>query len=522
MLLLYNGNLDNCSPGSTALAIHEGRIIAVGSDDDILHLETPGIEKINLGGRYVLPGLTDSHIHLDLYGESLGIVNCATLTRQECLERVNNRSQELPAGHWILGHGWNQNHWSGRFSTAGELDTAAPFHPVFLTDMSLHSAWVNSKVLELAGIDAATPDPEGGIIQRDASGNPTGILFEKAVDLVDVVIPTLTTEERKHNLLAAQDRLLRLGITSVHDFDRIPCFKALQGLDAEGKLLLRVFKSLPVERLEEAVSIGLRTGFGSPHLRIGPIKLFADGALGPQTAAMLSPYEGSSDNYGKLLLSAEDVFKTGVDASKSGLSLAVHAIGDRATQEVLLGFARLREFEQENNLPGLRHRIEHLQLLSPENLTLAARLGICASMQPVHMYMDMQTADRHWGSRSRCANAFATLKSHKTALIFGSDAPVENPNPFWGIHAAVTRSVQGADSAWYPDEKIDLATAINAYTLEPARQAGLENKLGELKIGQFADLIVLDRNPYQVQPQELYELEPVLVMVDGQRVFQVM
>lgn len=515
MLLLYHGKLHGRSPEHTALAVNQGKIVAVGSDTEVLHLDASDADRIDLGGRYVLPGMTDSHIHLELYGASLNKVNCATPTLQDCLGRVKARSGELPAGKWILGHGWNQNQWSGRFGTAHDLDSVAPLQPVFLTDISLHSAWVNSRALDLAGINAATADPAGGAIQRDDRGNPTGILLENAVQLVESIIPPITVEERKHDLLVAQDKLLRFGITSAHDFDRIPCFSALQQLDAEGELILRVFKSLPVDHLAEAIALGLKTGFGSPHLRVGPVKMFADGALGPQTAAMLSPYEGNQDNLGKLLLTAEEIFETGMRAARSGLSLAIHAIGDRATHETLKGFAQLREYEKQFGFPALQHRVEHLQLLSPHELAQASHYGICASMQPVHLYMDKRTADRHWGNRSRYAYAMASLRAHNTALVFGSDAPVENPNPFWGIHAAVTRCAQGSVDSWYAEECIDLADAFAAYTWEPARQAGLAQKLGELKTGQLADLVVLDQNPYQLDPDEIYSIKPVMVMVDG-------
>lgn len=519
MLLLYNSKLENHTPDKTALAINDGKIFAVGSDVEILNLDAPGVEKFNLHGRNILPGLTDSHIHLDLYGQSLRNLNCSSLTKQDCLVLAYNACQMQDPGSWILGHGWNHNQWCDGYGTASELDTVSPNHPVFLTDVSLHSAWVNTKALELAGIDSSTPDPAGGTIQRDNQNKPTGILLEKAVDLVESKIPQNTIDNVKHNLLAAQERLLKYGITSVHDFDRIPCFKALQQLDEEQMLVLRVHKSLPVDFLNESVVIGLRTGFGSPHLRVGSIKLFADGALGPQTAAMLAPYE-NSDNYGKLLLGSEDIFEIGSQAAKSGLSLAVHAIGDLATQETLQGFAKLRRYEKENLLPALRHRIEHLQLLPSESISLAAELNICCSMQPVHLYMDMQTADKQWGSRSRFAFAFRSLVSQGSAIIFGSDAPVENPNPFWGIHAAVTRSGQGSNTAWYPEECINLATAINAYTRAPSRQTGVLDVVGDLAPGLLADLVVINNDPYQVKPDELFSLKPELVLVDGQQVYR--
>lgn len=523
MLLLYNGKLHACSPAHTALAIDHQRIVAIGSDMEILNLSASDVTRVNLGGRYVMPGLTDSHIHLELYGLSLNMIDCANASRAQCLERVKAKAQETPPGRWIRGHGWNQNQWGGVYGNASDLDAVAPDHPVFLTDISLHSAWVNSRALERAGMHAGTPDPVGGIIQRDPSGKPTGILFEKAVDLVEKTIPAQDTSQIKSSLLVAQQQLLRYGITSVHDFDRISCFKALQELDLSGELTLRICKGIPVEQLPEIIETGIRGGFGSSHLRIGPVKMFADGALGPQTAAMLEPYESEASNYGTLLLHADEILETGQLATLNGLSLAVHAIGDRATQEVLNGFAMLRQFEQENHLPHLNHRIEHLQLLSPRNLDKPAQLGIWASMQPVHLYMDMDTADRKWGSRARYAYALQSLLLRNTRLIFGSDAPVECPNPFWGIHAAINRAhreTKLGTPPWYPQERINLSAAINGYTINPALQTGWDRILGSLAPGKLADLVVLDLDPFSIPPGELHALKPCKVMVDGKWVVE--
>lgn len=518
MIILHNGVIYTASEGTTALAIEGSRIIAVGSDADVLNLSNPATQRIDLAGAFVLPGLTDSHIHLELYGQSLQMVDCNTPTKAECLQRVRQRALEVPAGGWITGHGWNQNLWDSGHGNAQELDAVTSDHPAFLTHTSLHSAWVNSEALRLAGITRLTPEPAGGIIQRDGRGNPTGILNESAVNLVERIIPPPTPLERQHSLVKAQENLLSYGITSVHDFDRAPCFSALQQLDADGQLILRVLKSLPVEQLDEALEIGLRTGFGHRRLRIGSIKMFADGALGPQTAAMLQPYEGTADHYGQLLLSADQVFETGVRASAGGLSLAIHAIGDRANHEVFTGLERLRTYEKENALPRLRHRVEHAQLLNRSDMRKAAELSVCASMQPVHLYMDMKTAETHWGER--CAGAFPlqSLLNAGTHVVFGSDAPVENPNPYWGIHAAVTRKQRHSapqDPGWYPAERISLQRALRCYTLNPAIQAGSEQYCGKLQAGYLADLVVLRRNPFTLPIDELHTLLPDGVMVGG-------
>ena len=519
MLLLYNGRLHDHSPHHTALAIEDCRIIAVGSDAEILHMYKPGMISIDLEGRYVMPGLTDCHIHLELYGLSLYLVNCDASTPEQCFEQVKARARLTPPGEWIRGHGWNQNHWGGVFGTATELDAVTSAHPVFLTDMSLHSAWVNSLALDLACINAATPDPIGGVIQRDANGNPTGILFENAVKLVEKIIPPLSNATLKNNLLSAQQNLHQFGITAVHDFDGLSCFKALQELDQAGELTLRVTKGLPVEQLHEAVELYRQGRSSSSHLRVGPVKMFADGALGPHTAAMLLPYEREDTNRGKLLLKAEEILENGRFASGFGLPIAVHAIGDAATREVLDGFASLRAFEEEKKLPHLPHRIEHMQLLSPEDLGRAASLGIWASMQPVHLFQDMETADRKWGIRARYAYAHNTLLSYRTDLIFGSDAPVESPNPFWGMHAAVNRvnrNLGNGQEHWYPEECISLHEAIKGYTMSPAIQTGQESVLGSLAAGKMADLLVLGQDPFLIPPRELHTIKPDMVMVDGE------
>lgn len=523
MRILHNCKIYGHDARDTALAIEKDRIVAIGSDAELLNAGT-GIEKEDLYGRYVMPGITDSHIHLDLYAQSLQYVDCAAATRQECLQRVAYKTNTTPPGTWIHGHGWNQNLWSDGFASAQELDGVTSNHPVFLTDKSLHCAWVNSKALSLAGIDATTPDPFGGTIQRDSQGIPTGILFEKAVDLVEKIIPPLPQDQLVKYLRVAQEKLLSYGVTSVHDFDRIPCFSALQQMDADGTLILRVLKSIPVEQLDSAVSLSLMTGYGNAHLRIGSIKMFSDGALGPHTAAMLWPYEGNPDQSGTLLLSSQAILDAGIKAGRSGLSLAIHAIGDRATREVLQGFALLRQYETAHELPHLMHRIEHMQLVDPADIPLAARLGICLSMQPVHLYMDMSTADRIWGDRSRYAYALRSLQSTGAMIIFGSDAPVETPNPFWGIHAAVsrrTRDMSPVSASWYPQELISLSDALRYYTETPQIQAGMTGRAGRLEPGYLADLLVLDENLLSIPAEHLHQVKPTRVMVDGSWVHQI-
>jgi len=526
MRILFNARihtLDPRQPMATAVAIRDSQILAIGQDPEILAEFSSGAQPQDMRGRTIWPGLTDAHIHLDYYALGLQKVDCETRTRAECLERVAIRARQTGPGEWILGHGWNQNEWPEGFGSAALLDQVAPENPVYLTAKSLHAGWANSLALQKAGIHHDTPDPRRGTIQRDNQGNPTGILLESGMELVGSCLPEQDEREVAAAILQAQSILWKMGITGVHDYDQRRCFAALQILHERGELRLRVVKSIPADALPHAAALGLRSGFGSNFLRIGSVKLFADGALGPQTAAMLQPYEGAPDQFGMLLLDEEEILETGRQAAASGLSLAIHAIGDRANHAVLNAYEQLRVFEDQHSLPHRRHRIEHVQIIHPADAHRLAQLGVIASMQPLHATSDMFSADQHWGARSASAYAWRTMLDHHIALAFGSDAPVESPNPFWGLHAAVTRRRQdgtpGSDG-WYPEQRLLLMEALQAYTTGAAYAAGLENRLGKLTPGFDADLIVLDRDPFQMLPGDLVHVSPAATMVAGDWVWE--
>lgn len=514
--------LNSHQPFAEALAVENSRIVAVGANEDMLALGGAAAESEDLRGQTIWPGLTDAHLHLDAYAASLNRVDCETTTKGECLRRIFERARSAAPGAWILGHGFNQNLWQGGYGSADELDAVAGGHPVYITAKSLHAGWANSAAFKLAGIDRDTPDPDGGHIQRDKTGLPTGVLLENAVQLVERILPVPDREETVKSIYQAQQKLWSMGLTGVHDNDQRRCFEALQILDQQKRLRLRVVKNLPFAILSAAVSVGVHSGFGGDFLRIGSVKLFADGALGPQTAAMLQPYE-SSANSGVLNLTGEQVFETGKLAAQSGLSLAIHAIGDRANREVLNGFALLRAYEKQNHLPHLRHRIEHVQLLHPDDLRRLAELNLIASVQPIHAISDIDIADRYWGSRSRSAYAYHSLHQAGTTLAFGSDAPVESPNPFIGLHAAVNRtrcSGYPGKEGWYPEQRLALDKALAAYTDGPAFAAGREQDLGKLAPGYCADLIVLADDPFEKPPEILHSTQPVATMVAGEWVWR--
>ncbi len=524
MRLLHNARihtLDTARPIATAIAIEGGEILAVGGDE--LLFECDRAECENMGGRVILPGLTDAHIHLQEYALSLSVVNCEVETKGEILGRIAECIHQTPHGKWVRGHGWNQNNWGGEWPTAVDLDGVTPDNPAYLTAKSLHAAWANTTALNMAGITPSTPDPVNGRIQRNERGVPTGILFEEAVRLVEAIIPEPKPEVLANNLKQIIADLCRMGLTGVHDFDKRTCFQALQILHEECDLNFRVVKSIPFELLSQAADLGLRSGFGDNFLRIGSIKYFADGALGPHTGAMIEPYVDEPQNRGILILDNEQLFEQACIAAENGLSLAVHAIGDRAVHEVLEGFSRLRAFEQERGLPALRHRIEHVQTIHPSDFGRLAELNIIASMQPVHAPSDMLVADRFLGGRAAYSYAWRTLVQHGTQLVFGSDAPVESPNPFRGLHAAVTRRrADGSPGSegWFSEQRLTVREALKGYTLGPAFAAGMENRLGRLSVGFLADLTVIETDPFTCDPADLYHIQSTATMVGGEWVWQ--
>lgn len=532
MKLLHNARihtLDPARPAASAIILDGERIKDIGGNELLTECEHAECE--DMGGRVILPGLTDAHIHLQEYALSLQVVDCEAETKEEILCRVAERVRQAPHGEWVRGHGWNQNLWASpmggkggeAWPSAADLEPVAPHNPVYLTAQSLHVSWVNSAALKSAGIIASTADPLNGRIQRDSRGQPTGILFEDAVKLVEAVIPEPAPEVLAKNFQQLIPDLWRMGLTGVHDFDKRTCFQALQLLHEGGDLRLRVLKSIPLDLLPQAAALGLRSGFGDDFLRIGSVKLFADGALGPHTGAMFDSYVDEPQNRGILILDGEQLFEHGRLAVESGLSLAVHAIGDRAVHEVLEGFTRLRAYENERRLPALRHRIEHVQSIHPRDSGRLAELNVIASMQPVHAPSDMLMADRLLGKRAALFYAWQTQLQHGVRLAFGSDAPVENPNPFHGLHAAVTRCrMDGSPGpeGWFPEQRLTVRAALEGFTLGPAYAAGMEDRLGRLSAGFLADLIVVETDPFTCDPAELFAIRPVATMVGGEWVWQ--
>jgi predicted amidohydrolase YtcJ len=523
--ILVNGNIylfDNAFTQTEALAISNGRIIASGLDPDILSLATHSSQVIDLKNRTVTPGLIDAHVHIQAMSRQLSMIDCETETLDECLLRIKDKVDETPPDKWILGRGWNQNLW-GRFGTKEDLDSLTSQHPIYLIAKSGHAAWVNSLALSIAGLADGCKALVGGAIQLDSKGKPSGVLFENSMKLVSEFVPEMTIDEIMQGIHTVQDRLWTMGLTGLHDFDGSNAFIALQRLYDERQLGIRVLKNIPHSQLDHAIELGLRSGFGNDWLRIGNIKIFADGALGPQTAAMINPYLGKGEERGILLVQVNDLAESILKASRHGIAVSIHAIGDQANRVVLDAFEIVRKQEHTSKFPFLRHRIEHLQLLHPDDLDRPAKLNIIASMQPIHATSDMLMADQYWGDRSRYSYAWRSQLDSGAKLVFGSDAPIESPNPFLGLYAATSRRrLDGSpgEDGWVPEEKISLREAYLAYTRGPAYAAGLEKELGCLLPGYYADLIVISEDPFACSPDELPYLSPVATMIGGEWKFR--
>ena len=529
-LLLLNATIytmDDQNPRAEAVALRDGRIIAVGGADEVREAAVPRAESIDLEGRTVVPGFGDAHVHLLDYALTLEQVNLEGVdSLAQAVALVRQRIVSAEPGAWIRGRGWDHNLWDEGFPCKEDLDRIAPHNPVALTRKDGHLLWCNSLALQAAGIGPGTPNPPGGRIQRDARGEPTGILMETARELVYAVVPPPPARQRQEALRRAFLIAHSLGLTGVHEMGHLRGREVLsdyQGLLARGDLGLRVCAMLPRKRLDEAIALGLRTGFGNEWLQIGGVKVFMDGTLGSQTADMLEEFEGQPGNRGVVVTPAEEIREIVRRASGAGLACTVHAIGDAAVQKALdaVAMSHPPSFDYAQDRSAIRHRIEHAQLVHPDDIPRFAQLGVIASMQPIHATSDMLIADRYWGDRCRTAYAWRSLLDAGAHLAFGSDCPIETLSPLAGIHAAVTR--QRADGTpeggWYPEQRLTVAEAVRAYTLGAAYASGEESSKGSITMGKLADLVVLSRDIFAIPLEEILETKVVATVLDGKVVY---
>jgi len=540
-IILYNGpiyTLDPAQPRVQALAIRNGRVLAAGSEGKVQAATGGRAEGINLQGRAVVPALTDAHVHFTWYGITRRQVQLDGVADVEtALELIAARAAELPPGAWLIGSGWNHSLWGGQWPTAAMLDRVVPDRPVFLTRKDGHSAWVNSRTLELAQIDDQTPDPPGGTIQREKK-KATGILLETALDLVRKILPEETQEERLSALQAAITEAHSYGMAGVHipptlhPGDGAHTLTDLQLLRERGQLRLRCLSHIGLDNFEDALRMGIRSGLGDRWLRIGALKLFADGSLGSETAEMLSHYEGRR-HLGSQTIGTEELNDLVLQANRSGIAVIIHAIGDAANRRVLDAIERAQRMlsetdpnalEVESKPPklALPNRIEHCQVLHPRDIPRFAQLGVVASMQPIHATSDMEMADRLWGERAALSYAWRALKESGAVLAFGSDAPVEPLNPWLSVHAAVTRQrIDGTPpGGWYPEQCISVTDALRGFTVGAAVAAGTAHEQGTLMPGMLADLAVLSDDPFTINPTGLHSVRSELTMIEGEIVWE--
>lgn len=525
-LVLTHGNIytvDEHLGRVEAIALSQGKIAAVGTAEEIQHWVGPHTKVIDLEGKFVMPGFNDAHVHFASAGQGILNVNVeGTRSIVEFQERIRARLGEFQPGEWVTGRGWDHSLWKeNRVPTKANLDAISTEHPMLFNRVDGHSAVANSLALKQAGVTRDTPDPEGGEIVRDATGEPTGWLKETAIDLVARLIPEPSRERRKRGLLLAMQDAARWGVTSIQDNSTWEDFLALQELKDEGKLTLRVTEWLPFDApLDELKRMQREGGTTDPWLKTGALKAITDGSGGSLSAAMLEPFANAPDNRGILRYDPEQLKKMVVDRDAAGFQIALHAIGDRANRVSLDAFEAAKKINQRRNT---RHRIEHAQFVHRNDFPRFRELGVIASMQPCHLLSDLRWAPTILGpERSYEAYAWDTFQKGGAVLAFGTDYAVEPLNPFRGLYAALTREFEagGPPGGWVPAEKLTIAEAIRAYTVGSAYAEFEEHRKGTLTPGKFADLIVLSQDITQVPARALLHTEVLLTIVGGKIVYE--
>jgi predicted amidohydrolase YtcJ len=513
-------------PQAAALAIRGDRLVGVGQDAEILALRGPSTQVADLGGRTIVPGLTDAHGHFTNLGASLQRLDFRGLTSYDAIvAMVKQRAATARPGEWILGRAWDQNLWADTsFPTHERLDAAAPDNPVYLTRVDGHAGLANAKAMELAGVTRATEAPPTGRLIRDAKGNPSGVFIDGAQQLVAAKIPAESDAQLDEQILLADKECRRLGLTMVHDAGNTKrAIDAYKRLADAGTLQTRIYAMArgSLTELAPFFKAGPLANYHDYHVIVRAIKIIADGALGSRGAAMLEDYSDEPGNKGLLTTPPDEVYAQTLAASKAGFQTCIHAIGDRANREVLDVFERVQR-----EVPGsksLRMRDEHAQILSPQDIPRFARLGVIASMQPTHCTSDMPWVPARIGQKRTIEGAYVWQKLMKTGVIVasGSDFPVEQPNPMLGLYAAITRQdVHGnPPGGWAPDQRMTRMEALKSFTINAAYAAHLEKELGTLEAGKLADLVVLSGDVMTEPAKDILTTTAVKTMVGGRWVY---
>lgn len=517
-IIFINGDFhtfDERRRHAQAIAVENGRIIDIGGNARIRPYAKRGFSTVDLRGQCVIPAITDAHLHLLSLGEHYHRVNLDGIdSLKKVTEILSKAASKLKKGQWLLGRGWNKNLWGEAFPNKSILG-AITTNPVSLASKDGHLLWVNSTALNIFKMDKWSINPDGGVIEKDENGEPTGILKENAVNIAERYIPELSFEERREAILEAQKRLLKMGIIGVGECDtKLGLFSVYHDLDRAGQLRLRVFKMISPEKLQRTIDFKFKTGTGTEHLRTGCLKLFADGALGSQTALMFEPYNGSDDNYGVEAIAPRLMGEYIKQAFGAGISVAIHAIGDKANY---LALKAIGKYSHTARTHKLRPRIEHAQLLRKSDIRLFKNHGIIASVQPIHATSDRDIGEHYWGARAAYAYPFRAIKLSGATLAFGSDAPIETASPIAGIHAAVTRKRVGEERrGWHPEQSLTTREAVQCYTTGSAYACCYDDITGIISIGKCADFVVFSENIFKSKPDDIINARVLATIIDGQ------
>jgi predicted amidohydrolase YtcJ len=529
-LIIHNARIYTVNPKqprAEAIAIRGQRIALVGTNTEVLKLRGASTRSIDAAGATIVPGLQDSHGHFSGLGASLQRLNLRNTTSAEQIAgMVKAAAAKARPGEWILGRSWDQNDWQDkRFPLAAMLDRVAPDNPVYLTRVDGHAGWANSKAMQMAGLTKDVKDPDGGEIIRDSSGNPTGVLIDRAQGLVSSKIPDPSDEQLIDQILLADKEARRLGLTMVHDAGTTGRVVDLyQKLIDDGRLQTRLYVMLRggLESLRPHFARGPIANYQDHRLAVRAIKIVADGALGSYGAALLEPYSDRPGTRGLLTTPPEEVYQQTLEASKAGFQTCIHAIGDRANREVMDIFERVQK-----EVPGardLRMRNEHTQILDAAEIPRFAKLNVIASMQATHATSDLPWAPTRLGPARIEEGAYVWQKLMKAGAIIanGSDFPVEEPNPMLGVYAAITRQQPDGTppGGWQPDQRMSREETLASFTINAAFAAHLEKELGSLEAGKLADLVMLSKDIMTVPPKEILSTRVVRTIVGGRVVYE--
>jgi predicted amidohydrolase YtcJ len=501
-----------------------GRILAVGVAADVSK-KAPQAKHVDMAGRTVLPGLIDAHGHVFGLGEMLTQLDLsATTSLQQALAAIGDYARANGQAKWVRGRGWNQENWKlGRFPTAQELDGVVADRPAWLERVDGHAGWANGRALALAGITDQTPDPVGGKIVRDAGGHATGVLVDAAQGMIQKVLPQPTEQEARTMLDRALGTMASVGLTSAHDAGiGVAQDRLYRDYADHGKLTARIYAMIggTGAEFDQLAQNGPLTTYGHDMYALRAVKLYADGALGSRGAALLAPYTDDPHSHGLLFHSNGEIDAMIAKAMKKGYQVNVHAIGDAGNRQILDTFAK--EIPA-NRGQALRHRIEHAQVVTPADIPRFKSIGIIPSMQPTHATSDKNMAEQRIGpERIKGAYAWRTFLAQGSRIACGSDFPVEAPNPFFGIHAAVTRQDAAGNpiAGWYPEQEMSLKEAFRCFTLDAAYAGHQEKTLGSLEAGKYADFIVIDRDLFKISPYDIHKIGVLETWIGGHQVYR--